>query len=469
MGKNTMLRLVCTSTVLLAFIGFLLSILSILNHPLIGDDIHFFWSLKEHGSLKLFLANHYDKWGGNIFHILIWYFFSYSSINLFIYKLTLVPIFLLMSILAYYLATNRLPQLGTSYFRNFVIFTSILWLAIPEIGQTIAWATGSVYLYMTFFMLILLSLLSYAKQKILLGHNLNCGFGSGILIFIISLLLGTSSIQVFCSVIFLSLVWLFDLNRKGLIKEVPIIFYLSLLSFLLGFIILISAPGNFERLSSYEDPQLLSRILKFLMYIAGAYFSGGSGNLGIGLIFGSIILMLSGPIKKISDITNGSLVWFAASLISLLPMILAVDFTSPRTTFMATIFLLIGIKSLVIDDNDEKKSYISPIDFIPAMCCLLVIVDSFIGWAANRSLAAEVENRMQIIELSSQRKVDNIIVPHFTTIPSRQTYMLRPNYDKDFLDSMARYYGISSIKHDSSENAPQPNTLHPLKAMRESL
>tara|TARA_B100001175_G_scaffold222175_1_gene189153 strand:+ start:185 stop:496 length:312 start_codon:yes stop_codon:yes gene_type:complete len=103
------------------------------------------------------------------------------------------------------------------------------------------------------------------------------------------------------------------------------------------------------------------------------------------------------------------------------------------------------------------------------MCCLLVIVDSFVGWTANRSLAAEVENRMQIIELSTQRKVDNIIVPHFATIPSRQTFMLRPNYDQDFLDSMAKHYGISSIRHDNSENAPQPNTLHPLKALRESL
>jgi len=463
-----MLRLIYRSTVLLAFIGFFLSILSVLNHPLIGDDLHFFWSSKEHGSLQLVLTNHYDKSGGTIFHIIIRYFFSYRSITLFIYKLTLVPIFLMMSILAYYLATNKLPQLGERFFGNFVIFTSILWLAIPEIGQTIAWATGSVYLYMTFFMLILLSLLSYARQKILLGQNLNCGLGSGILIFIIALLLGTSSIQVFCSVIFISLYWLFDLNRKGLMKEVPIIFYLSLLSFLVGFIVLISAPGNYERLSSYEDPQLISRILKYLMYIAGAYFSGGSGNLGIGLIFGSIILMLSGPIKKISDITNESLVWFAASFISLAPMILAVDFTSPRTTFMAMIFLLIGIKSLVIV-NEEVESNFSLTNFIPVMCCLLVIVDSFVGWTANRSLAAEVENRMQIIELSKQIKVDNIIVPHLATIPSRQTYMLRPNYDQDFLDSMAKHYGISSIRHDNSENAPQPNTLNPLKALRESL
>ena len=201
MCASKILRLIYISTVLLALIGFLLSMLSVLNHPLIGDDMHFFWSLKEHGSLQSFLANHYDKWGGNVFHIIIWYFFSYSSITLYIYKLTLVPIFLMMSILAYYLATNKLPKLGKSFFGNFVIFTSILWLAIPEIGQTIAWATGSVYLYMTFFMLILLSLLSYARQKILLGQNLNCGIGSGILIFVIAFLLGTSSIQVFCSVL----------------------------------------------------------------------------------------------------------------------------------------------------------------------------------------------------------------------------------------------------------------------------
>ena len=183
---------------------------------------------------------------------------------------------------------------------------------------------------------------------------------------------------------------------------------------------------------------------------------------------GSLIIMLSSSFKTINLIKQDSIVWFGASLFSLAPMILVVDFTSSRTTFMATVFLLIGIKSLVKKEHGISESYIL-ISYVPILCCLLVIVDSFVGWASNRSLAGEVENRMQIIELSIQANEQEIIVPYFTTIPSRQTFMLKPNHDQEYLDIMAKHFEVTSIRHDNSEGAPKPNTLHPLKALRESL
>jgi len=247
-----------------------------------------------------------------------------------------------------------------------------------------------------------------------------------------------------------------------------LIFYISLTGFLLGFLVLIIAPGNYERLATYEAPDFISRLLKYFLYLAGAYFSGGSGNLGTSLVLGSVIIMLAGSFKAINLIKRDSFVWFGASLSSLAPMIFAVDFTSSRTTFMATIFLLIGIKSLVKREHGVSSSNIL-MSYIPILCCLLVIVDSFVGWASNRSLAREVENRMQIIELSIQANKKEIIVPYFTTIPSRQTFMLKPNHDQEYLDIMAEHFEVTFIRHDNSEGAPKPNTLHPLKALRELL
>ena len=178
-------------TVLLAFTAFLLSIFSVMQHPLIGDDRHFLWSLYEHESFFAFITHYYNNWGGNIFHMIIWSSFSYSPIALYLYKLTLVPMFTAMAALAYYLATNTLPDISKRALGDFVIFTTILWLAIPEIGQTIAWATGSVYLCMTLCALIFLSLINNGRQKILVGKSLNYGLVSGVLIFIFSFILGT--------------------------------------------------------------------------------------------------------------------------------------------------------------------------------------------------------------------------------------------------------------------------------------
>ena len=455
-------------TVLLASIAFLLSIFSVMQHPLIGDDRHFMWSLYDHESFFAFITDYYNNWGGNIFHMVIWSSFSYSPMALYLYKLTLVPMFAAMAALAYYLATNTLPDISKRALGDFVIFTTILWLAIPEIGQTIAWATGSVYLCMTLCGLIFLSLINNGRQKILIGKNLNYGLVSGVLIFIFSFILGTSSVQIFSSIIFIILYWFWGLQKENLLKRVPLIFYISLTGFLLGFLVLIIAPGNYERLATYEAPDFISRLLKYFLYLAGAYFSGGSGNLGTSLVLGSVIIMLAGSFKAINLIKRDSFVWFGASLSSLAPMIFAVDFTSSRTTFMATIFLLIGIKSLVKREHGVSSSNIL-MSYIPILCCLLVIVDSFVGWASNRSLAREVENRMQIIELSIQANKKEIIVPYFTTIPSRQTFMLKPNHDQEYLDIMAEHFEVTFIRHDNSEGAPKPNTLHPLKALRELL
>mgnify|MGYP000226909328 FL=1 len=455
-------------TALLACVAVFLSILSVMQHPLIGDDRHFIWDLSEHGSMIAFIIDYYNTWGGNIFHTMIWAYFSSSSINLLLYKALLVPIFVLMAVLAYYLSTNRFPSLARQSYQDFIVYASILWLAIPEIGQTIAWATGSVYLCMTFCSLIFLSLINHGRQKILLGIKLNYGLISRIFILVFAFLIGTSSVQMFSSLMFVILYWLWDLKKEELLREIPAVFYLSLLCLLLGFLVLVIAPGNYERLATYEDQALTSIFLKYFMYLAGAYFSGGSGNLGSSLILGSVVIMLSGSIKKIKDIKRESLVWFGASLISLAPMILAVNFTSPRTTFMAAIFFLIGIKSMSQSHNEFGGSAFTA-NSIPILCCLLVIVDSFVGWSSNLSLTKEVENRMSIIETSIQENKKDIIVPYFATIPSRQTYMMKPNHDQEYLDIMAKHFKVNSIKQDSSMSAPKPNTLNSLKALREVL
>ena len=79
-------------TILLASTAFFLSISSVVQHPLIGDDRHFLWDLSDHGSFFAFIAHYYNNWGGNIFHTIIWSGFSYSPMALYLYKLTLVPI-----------------------------------------------------------------------------------------------------------------------------------------------------------------------------------------------------------------------------------------------------------------------------------------------------------------------------------------------------------------------------------------
>ena len=461
-------NLIHKAIVILASLGFLMSLLSIVQHPLIGDDRHFIWWLSEQGSVINFIKDYYYNWGGNILHTILWSFFSLNSISLFIYKIVLVPTFILMSCLSYYLATNEFPDPKSDSFIDFIVFTSILWLAIPDLGQTIAWVTGSVYLWMTTLALLLLTLMNHARKKIIAGITLNYGLISYIFILIFSFLIGTSSIQLFCSIILIIAYWVCTLKNHHLLDKIPFIAYVCLFGLILGFIALASSPGNFERLATSENSGLLSVFLKYSMYLAGAYFSGGSENLGIPLILGSLIILLIGKVKAKKEIISKSSIWFMASFASLLPMILAVNLTSPRTTFMATVFMLIGIKSLINHQNKSNQSVLTH-GLVPILCCLLVIVDSFVGWSSNKSLDREINNRMSIINMSLKEDKTDIVVPYLTTISSRQTYMMTPDQDQQYLSMMAKHYGVNSMTHDKSDGAPKPNTRNPLKALREIL
>ena len=325
-----------------------------------------------------------------------------------------------------------------------------------------AWITGSIYLWTTSLALILLSYVYKKKVLVLSGKSFRFNILHFLFLFSFSFLIGTSSIQIFLAIIFIFSWWLFEIHKEKKLHSIPIKFAVSLSGLVFGLIILIIAPGNYVRLDLASDIHFISRSAQFIMYLGGSFFGGGSGNLGTSLWLGVIVIILSGSTKLFLKRISKSFIWMFASLATLLPIFLVIYFASPRTTFMAVIFILIASKTIGYHMYIENEKIIMG-EIIPILVSLLIVVDGFVGWVANKSLSNEINERMKIISIAIKTGERDVIVPHLTTIPSRLSFMLNPDHDKNYLVSMANHYDLNSITQDKSTNPRTKNTLKMLK------
>lgn len=440
--------------------------LAIFQHPFVGDDWLNSFSVNKDGYLE-YIYNMYFTWSGRLFNFLFPGLFFVNDTLLLIYKILSIPCFLLMCACAFYLATGNFLYQSESR-QDFIIFSCVAWLGLPVVGTTIVWMTGSLILWSTALTLLFLSLLFKIYDE-LLGQNQD--FLSVIktaMIFALAFFVGTSGLQPILitalSFIFLGYRIIFETKLPNLNFK----HYFILLGFILGAMLFFFAPGNFQRLEYADSFSLLSNLKRFLMFFAGAYFSLGVGDIGRSLWIGALLIFC---LNSINHLNKSNLIksyfWAFASFAALLPFIPLIHFAAPRVTFVSAIFFLICIQSLVLPTINTSNIYSK--SFAGITLLLLVSFDGFVGWAANSSLKYEVENRQQIIQAQIIQGNKDIVVPYYSTIPSRLTHMLTPVQDKIYLKDIANNLKLNSITHDESASAPKPHSLQSLKSIKKSL
>jgi hypothetical protein len=92
----------------------------------------------------------------------------------------------------------------------------------------------------------------------------------------------------------------------------------------------------------------------------------------------------------------------------------------------------------------------------------LVLVESIVGLIANISIASEFNHRWALINANQSKQMT---VPFISTIPSNLTYIQTPEQDREFLKALSANVGFK-VEHDTSEGAPLPASLKPLKAIK---
>jgi hypothetical protein len=455
-------------TLLRALIGVavLFAALSIWAQPRQADDWDLAWYLEHTGSLWRYTESMYLIWGGRVVPFGIGALSVSSSAATLAFKFLTIACFMIFCLAVHYLGTGTV-RAGALNSRGWLCTAAVLWLGLPVMSDTVVQTTGAAgYLWPITAGLGFLCLYRRLREDVLAKRADFGGWLSRLLWLSAGVMVGLCNEQLFAGIVAVLAGWGWTLWRAGALTRVPARAWWGIAGLIAGTVVLVAAPGNYVRMEAAPDaPGIGSMLLRYVLYLGGAYFALGSGDAGRAFWLGILLIALRGvpPIGRLRS--REALIWLAASFVTLLPMLPLVSFASPRTTFLAATFVVIAALNAFSEREGETRVLSWLVAFSLAG---LVAVDGFIGWAANRSLSREMAERERILAAAAAEGRREAVVPYLATVPSRLTYMVNPQHDAVFIGKLAVKHGLAGARHDDSRQAPRPYTLNALKALRQS-
>lgn len=449
--------------------GVLLGGLAIWAQPKVGDDWGLIWSLADAGSLWRFVTKLYLTSGGRLFAYTLAGLAISNETATGIFKVLTVACFLLFSGCVFYLGTSNLPFRTKESARHWLLVAGVLWLGLPVVSDTVVQITGAcVYLWPATMGLLFLCFFHRAQVAVRQGVVAASNWAKNIGWLAAGLVTGTCNEQLFAGLVVILFGYGWLLWRDGLLRQLSPAAWWGVAGFILGTLVLVAAPGNYARLDAegWSSVGVVSMLVRYGMYLGGAYFALGTGDSGRALWMGIAVIALSGTLELGGNRCKEAGIWIAGSLATLTPMLPLVNIASPRTTFLAATFLLIA----AVIAFPRKTNHVAPVTatgwLIAYAFAMLVGIDGFVGWVANRAVARETEARENMMQTAAAEGKREAVVPHLATIPSRLTYMLNPDHDAKFVRKLGRFYGLDNSRLDDSATAPKPRSINSLKSMK---
>ena len=243
-----------------------------------ADDFCFSNLVKDKGVLG-YLSYHYNNWNGRYASVfLLSSFFSYDFIKYypFLAIAVLILTFLSFCILLYSIKKFSSSLNKINIFSNSLIITIIYFVLLPNLSQTLYWASGSLtFLVGNIFNILLLSLIFiYFNSKKYYSFILGVIIG----IILIIAIVGSNELSMFVCIYLIILSCVFSKSYK----DVTFFSFLLLAAFVLFFVV-IFAPGNAIRINNLDEIYLIKpnvyfsaslfvvwSILRFLFWVTNA-------------------------------------------------------------------------------------------------------------------------------------------------------------------------------------------------------
>jgi hypothetical protein len=423
--------------------------------PLHADDFAFFLNRKldkELSSIKdifLWLYEDYHTWGGRSPGVFLCLLFTHISTyigNKMFFNIFNTILYTFFILLINFHITGSVKKISVFFF---LIINLALWFFVPVWGQNFLWQGGS-SLYLTTTTIILLFLVPLRKKMGNREYKLNIPLS--VLFSFLGILAGWSVENSGAAVLFLLIAYFVFKKIKR--EKVNLFEILGVIGFIIGFILLIAAPGNHVRLSSYE----LSKSPFYIRIVARSFdmtrtfiwYSGPmlavSGILAFDLIFRQ---------KKKIDI----FVWFyaLAGLISVYSMVLSPYFNE-RVYLITTVFFIIVVLNLLSQIKIEPPPIIERNRYVlSAFLVAVFLLYSFLPASKNIvGVYLKWKSRTEyILEQKSRGNLDIVVKAPIPVHDKHVALYGIADVDINKRDvwlnvSIARYFGVNSI--DGVEN-----------------
>jgi hypothetical protein len=427
----------------------------ILNHltPMIADDFSysFIFGTEERitsiSDIIISQYDHYMNWGGRsvaLFFAQLFLFIGEQNI----FNIVNTIVYCVFILLMQFHITGSLKKINPVLFS---VNTALLWFLLPAYGQNCLWLTGScVYLWTTTF--ILLFLVPFRKKHD--NPNFKLTLPLSILLFFLGILVGWSVENSGAAVLFLLIAYfIMKIVNKD---KVALFEVVGSVGFLIGFCLLLSAPGNSIRINQEfgfaAQNSFIIRLMKRFA-ITTMVFIQNNGFLltSLSVWFGYDVIFHQK--RKLNLFTW---FYFVAGLAGAYSMVLS-PFFPDRACFVFIVFLTITVLNLLTQLKWNLPEIIKR--NIPILSMIVVTFFSFSLIMASRDIAItyiQLQNRYRYIQTQKEKGISDVEVS--APIPAwdkhnalSSTISGGPNDIDNQFDSwqnkaIADYFGINSIK-----------------------
>lgn len=419
---------------ILTLIFIMMFILNTLT-PLLADDYSYSFNLNhEKVSSLLDVFNyqvwHYFNWGGRIVaHSLaqIWLMLPKIVFNV---LNTLVYVFVIYLI---YLNVKGDNKEDKPIF--LLIIHLLLWFLLPAYGQNILWLVGSCnYLWTLFFILLFLLLYRKNVTKTSMLKNI------GLLLF--GIIVGWTNENTAFGLITV-LIGLMVIDKIYNKKKIPAYKMSGLIGTIIGFILLIIAPGNFVRSAKFVDTEpFLVKIVKRIIDYTINYI-----DYCLPLFIG-IIVLISIYLYKKKKIDWNFIVFFIGSFFSVYSMIISPYFLL-RSWIGVFIFLIMSLLVLLYNVIDCSKMYKFIFNDLVMVLVLIYVSSYLLAFNDINQLQNVWGNRIKYFEEQRENEIYDVKVykyhsnnPHNPNYDGVDLYNNAENWPNN---DIANYYGLKSV------------------------
>ncbi len=401
--------------------------------PLIADD--FSYSFGADGRIKNLYdiynkqVDHYFTWGGRtVAHTIAQIFLLFPKI---IFSIANTFAYVLLIYLIYRIARGKSEDKPILV----IAINLLLWFVLPVFGQTCLWLIGSCnYLWTTD--IILIFILKYMENKPTKRKIL-----SMILMFLLGIIAGWTNENTAVGAIFIVVASLFFMKKSKVKLEK---WHISgAVGIVIGFILLIVAPGNYARNELFVDNT--SVIVKWI-YRAVNYSISFVDILKPLILFTIILVTINIYYKK--KIEKNVIVYLIAAVLTVYSMLLSPTFPE-RAWFGVIIYAIIADMYLLYNVDKLNKVYTYIIADV-----VLVFLTLYCGQYLNTALGIKElkstwNSRINYIESEKANNNFNVKVERYVTLDKHN-----PNYKLEDIaadegtwpnNDIAKFFGIQEI------------------------
>ena len=430
---NTVLIMGCILFILFIFF---------LNHYtlLVADDFSYAIGINSISDIVVSQYNHYFNWGGrSIAHFLVQFWLLVGKPLFNIANTIVYSIFILL--VQFHITGNRKKiQLWL-----FLALNLIFWFLIPVWGQNFIWLTGSCnYLWTT--TIILFFLVPYRLKYDNSEYKIT--FLCSLLFFLLGILAGWSNENSGSAVLVFLIVYI----SIKMHKKVKFVLFeiLGIIGFLIGFVLLISAPGNYARAEA--EYQISSNNFLFIMNVLERFLSitfTSLQNYSLLILIVSIFIIFDLQFHKKQKVHGFSYYFIIAALAGLYSMVLSPVFPL-RVYFIVYVFGVIALGNILGQMQLSMPGIIKRNFPIIIICAMLFLSFSFLQ-AGRNIVGTYIRWYDFIVNIQTETKNGNYIIeanPFAIPLKHNATYGIDDvfkNLDYWLNVVASRYFGIESI------------------------